>query len=89
MLEGAVAALRGSGDEATYNYALYNLATAYLGAGRPEDAIPLLEERMRFDDGQLDEVQATLERARRGRRGAGEARSRAENGTTPRVRDAD
>ena len=52
-----------SGDETTYNYALYNLATAYLGAGRPADAIPLLEERMRFDDGQLGEVGATLDRA--------------------------
>ena len=64
MLERAVAELRGSGDEATYNYALYNLASAYLGAGRAAEAIPLLEERMRFDDGQLDEVEATLDRAR-------------------------
>ena len=63
VLEDAVASLRGSGDEATYNYALYNLAAAYLGAGRAADAIPLLEERMRFDDGQLGEVQATLARA--------------------------
>jgi eukaryotic-like serine/threonine-protein kinase len=62
-LEDAVDGLRGSGDEATYNYALYNLATAYVGAGRPADAIPLLEERMRFDDGQLGEVAATLQRA--------------------------
>ena len=64
VLEGAVAELRGSGDEATYNYALYNLASAYLGAGRPADAIPLLKERMAFDDGQLDDVAATLDRAR-------------------------
>ncbi len=63
VLERAVNALRGSGDETTYNYALYNLGTAYLGAGRPEDAIPVLEERMRFDDGQLAEVQATLDEA--------------------------
>jgi len=63
VLERAVSALRDSGGEATYNYALYNLATAYLGAGRAEDAIPLLEERMSYDDGQLGEVQATLDRA--------------------------
>ena len=63
ILERAVDALRGSGDEATYNYALYNLGVAYLGAGRPEDAIPVLEERMGYDDGQLDEVQARLDQA--------------------------
>ncbi|HEY8000795.1 MAG TPA: serine/threonine-protein kinase [Solirubrobacterales bacterium] len=63
VLERAVEGLRGSGDEATYNYALFNLAGAYLGAGRAADAIPLLEERMQFDDGQLGKVQATLDRA--------------------------
>jgi eukaryotic-like serine/threonine-protein kinase len=63
VLERAVDALRGSGDQATYNYALYNLASAYLGAGRPADAVPLLQERMGFDDGQLGEVQKTLDRA--------------------------
>ena len=68
VLERAVAELRGSGDEATYNYALYNLASAYLGAGRAAEAIPLLEERMRFDDGQLDEVEATLDARSRGGR---------------------
>ncbi len=62
-LEKAVELLRDSGDQATYNYALYNLATAYLGVDRPEDAIPLLEERMEFDDGQLAEVQAKLDEA--------------------------
>ena len=63
VLGRAVDALRDSGDETTYNYALYNLGTAYLGAGRPEDAIPVLEERMGFDDGQLEEVQAKLDEA--------------------------
>ncbi|MDX6581844.1 MAG: eukaryotic-like serine/threonine-protein kinase [Solirubrobacterales bacterium] len=63
VLEKAVGLLRDSGDQTTYNYALYNLATAYLSAGRPEDAIPLLEQRMQFDDGQLDEVQRTLDEA--------------------------
>ncbi len=57
-----MAALEG-GDETLYNYALYNLGVAYLGAGRPEDAIPVLEQRMQFDDGQLGEVQATLDEA--------------------------
>jgi hypothetical protein len=63
LLEDAVDGLRDSGDEATYNYALFNLASAYLGSGRPADAIPLLEERMGFDDGQLGTVSAALDRA--------------------------
>ena len=63
ILQDAVTALEGSGDELTYNYALYNLGVAYLGAGRPADAIPVLEQRMRFDDGQLDEVEAKLSQA--------------------------
>jgi serine/threonine protein kinase len=62
VLEKAVGLLRDSGDEQTYNYALYNLATAYLGVDRPEDAIPLLEERMQYED-QLDTVQRTLDEA--------------------------
>ena len=63
VLEQAVGALEESGDEQTYNYALYNLGVAYLGAGRPEDAIEVLEQRMQYDDGQLAEVEATLNEA--------------------------
>jgi eukaryotic-like serine/threonine-protein kinase len=63
ILERARKVLAESGDETTYNYATYNLATAYLGAGRPHDAIPLLQERLEFDDGQLAEVRATLDEA--------------------------
>lgn len=63
ILEQAVEGLRDSGDTTTYNYALYNLATAYLNSGDPESAIPLLQERMSFDDGQLAEVQKTLDEA--------------------------
>ncbi len=63
ILEQAVDALSTSADEQTYNYALYNLATAYMGVDRAADAIPLLQERMRYDDGQLAEVQKTLDEA--------------------------
>jgi uncharacterized membrane protein YgcG len=63
VLQQAVDTLRSSGDEQTYNYALYNLGSAYLGAGRYEEAIPVLQERMQFDDGQLDTVQRTLDEA--------------------------
>jgi tetratricopeptide (TPR) repeat protein len=62
ILEDAVGALEGSGDELTYNYALYNLGLAYLGAGRPEDAIPVLEQRLQYPD-QQDVVQAKLDEA--------------------------
>ena len=40
VLEDAVAALEGSGDELTYNYALFNLAHALRLAGRPERGDP-------------------------------------------------
>ena len=63
MLQKAVDTLRSSGDEQTYNYALYNLGSAYVGAGRYDEAIPVLQERMQFDDGQLDTVQRTLDEA--------------------------
>jgi eukaryotic-like serine/threonine-protein kinase len=62
ILEQAVEGLRDSGDELTYNYALYNLGVAYLGNGQPKDAIKVLKERMKYDD-QLDTVQATLDEA--------------------------
>jgi serine/threonine-protein kinase len=63
VLQKAVDLLRGSGDEQTYNYALYNLGTALVGAGRYDEAIPVLQERLKYDDGQLDTVQAKLDEA--------------------------
>jgi tetratricopeptide (TPR) repeat protein len=71
VLEDAVAALEGSGDEATYNYALYNLGNALLLSGRPEEAIPYLEQRLGFDDGQLATVRDALDRARAAAGGSG------------------
>jgi tetratricopeptide (TPR) repeat protein/predicted Ser/Thr protein kinase len=63
VLQRAVDALAGSGDELTYNYALFNLAHALRLAGRPEEAIPLLEERLDYPD-QQDVVAAELAAAR-------------------------
>ncbi len=63
MLEQAVAALEGSGDELTLNYALFNLAHALRLAGRPDEAVPLLERRLAYPD-QEDVVAAELEAAR-------------------------
>lgn len=62
VLEEAVAVLEDSGDEATYNDALFNLGTALLGAGRPLEAIPLLEKRLAFPD-EISEVERALSEA--------------------------
>ena len=69
LLERAVAALEGSGDELTYNYALFNLGNALRLAGRPEEAIKLLEERLRFPD-QREAVLAELAAAQQAAGGA-------------------
>jgi serine/threonine protein kinase len=45
-----------------YGYALFNLADAYLRAGQPDKAIPLLQERLKIPD-QTAVVQAELQRA--------------------------
>ena len=62
VLQQAVAALEGSGDEITYSYALFNLGNALRLAGRPEEAIPILEDRLGVGS-QLDTVQRELEAA--------------------------
>ena len=59
ILERAVKALKGSGDELTYNFALFNLGNALRLAGRPEEAIPLLEERLSYPN-QVEAVAAEL-----------------------------
>jgi hypothetical protein len=59
VLKRAVDALESSGDEQTYNYALYNLAHALRLSGRPDEAIPLLEQRLSYPD-QTETVQAEL-----------------------------
>ena len=45
-----------------YAYALYNYGNALYLSGQPEAAIPILEERLTFND-QTEEVQATLDAA--------------------------
>jgi hypothetical protein len=60
--DNRVVLLEGSGDELTYNYALFNLAHALRLSGRPAEAIPLLEQRLEYPD-QQEEVAAELEAA--------------------------
>ncbi len=61
VLEQAVAGFREQKrtDEIQYAYALYNLAFALTRSGDPEAAIPLLEERLKYDD-QLATVRKEL-----------------------------
>ena len=49
-LEQAVAAYPDGSTDLQYGYALFNLANALRLAGRPDEAIPLLEERLRIPD---------------------------------------
>lgn len=62
VLEQAVAALEGSGDDLAYNFALFNLANALRLSGQPEEAIPLLQQRLEYPD-QTEAVQAELDAA--------------------------
>jgi eukaryotic-like serine/threonine-protein kinase len=63
VLQRAVDQLADSGDQLTYGYALYNLGHALRLAGRPEEAIQILEQRLQIPD-QLGTVQAELAAAR-------------------------
>jgi eukaryotic-like serine/threonine-protein kinase len=63
ILQRALAAFpRGQRSSLAYAYTLFNLADAYLRAGQPDKAIPLLRERLKYPD-QRDVVQAELQRA--------------------------
>jgi eukaryotic-like serine/threonine-protein kinase len=62
ILEQAVDAFPPGTDDLDYAYALYNLGRAYRLAGRPEDAIPVLEQRMEIPN-QLGIVRAELDAA--------------------------
>jgi serine/threonine-protein kinase len=55
---------KGPSTGLTYAYALYDLGHALRLAGRPADAIPVLEQRMKIDN-QRDVVKAELEQAKK------------------------
>jgi serine/threonine-protein kinase len=63
-LQRAVAAFPRDSTDLTYAYALYNLGRSLRLAGRPAEAIPILERRLRFDN-QRATVQRELAAARR------------------------
>jgi tetratricopeptide (TPR) repeat protein len=68
LLRRAVAAYSPQTTDATYAYALYNLGRSLRLSGRPREAIPLLEQRLRIDN-QRATVARELEAAHRSARG--------------------
>jgi len=63
---GAVEGFRDSGDRSStgYAFALFNLGTALNRSGRPSEAIPYLEERLRISDDRPEIVEKELTAAR-------------------------
>jgi tetratricopeptide (TPR) repeat protein len=55
---------QGPGSGLTYAYALYDLGHALRQAGRPQEAIPVLQQRMTIDN-QRDVVKAELKQAKK------------------------
>jgi serine/threonine-protein kinase len=55
---------QGSGTGLTYAYALYDLGHALRLAGRPDEAIPILEQRLQIKN-QQGVVKKELEQAKR------------------------
>jgi eukaryotic-like serine/threonine-protein kinase len=66
LLQGSVDGFRGAGrtGEIDYAFALYNLGTALRRSGRPAEAIPLLEERLRVSNFKRGTVRKALAAAR-------------------------
>ena len=62
VLQRAVASSQGSGPP--HAYALYNLGRSLRLAGRPREAIPILERRLRIPN-QTDVVKRELKAAKR------------------------
>jgi serine/threonine-protein kinase len=63
VLEEAVAAYPESSEDLDYAYALFNLGSALRLSGRPEEAIPVLEQRLQIPN-QTATVEQELEAAR-------------------------
>jgi tetratricopeptide (TPR) repeat protein len=68
LLQKAVAGFRSAGDTSgiDYAYALYNLGWALDLAGRPAEAIPYLQERLKISSYKRGIVQAELQKAQQG-----------------------
>jgi serine/threonine-protein kinase len=69
VLARAVAACRSSSAVDPCAYALYDYADALVRSGRPAEAVPVLEERLRRFHNQDDVVKALLKQARKAAKG--------------------
>ena len=68
--QGAVEACGDSVEMDPCGYALYNLGAALNRAGRPDEAIPYLEDRLaRFGDNENKDVKTELKSASKNARG--------------------
>jgi serine/threonine-protein kinase len=74
LLRRAVTAFPSGSSDLTYAYALYNLGRSLRLAGRPAEAIPVLERRLQIDN-QRETVARELAAARRNAR-TGRARGK-------------
>ena len=63
MLQEAVDSFPPGTDDLNYAYALFNLGKSLRLAGRPDEAIPILEQRLEIPN-QTETVQAELEQAK-------------------------
>ena len=81
LLQRSVDGFREQGrtDEQAYAYALYNLGWALRLAGRPDEAVPYLEERLRYPDNTGD-AERELALARGDQPGKGKAKGKAKKG---------
>ena len=61
---------KGPSTGLTYAYALFDLGHALRVSGHPDQAIPILEQRMKIDN-QRDVVKAELEQAKKDAKGKG------------------
>ena len=64
VLQEAVNSFPPDTDNLTYAYALFNLGKSLRLAGRPDEAIPILKQRLKIKN-QTDEVKAELDQAKR------------------------
>jgi tetratricopeptide (TPR) repeat protein len=63
VLEEAVASYPEGSEDLNYAYALFNLGSALRQSGRPDEAIPVLEQRLAIPN-QTSTVERELEAAR-------------------------
>ena len=85
MLQRAVDSFPDGNDDLNYAYALFNLGNALRLAGRPEEAIPILEQRLEIPN-QVETVKRELAAARAAAAGGKKPEEPKEPGRSPSTR---